>query len=332
MGGLLDGLPCMEAPSLEGAVLMRSGASAAHEKLAQRLAAILVRLNEGGRLVPKALAEQFGVSVRTIQRDIARFGGLGLHKVDDAYEIEQTRLGRLGFKELERFAQRSGIGNLFPSLRDGVSLASESEPGAMVRVQGHAYEDLRNRRHDFMAMHRAIAEHRQLSFSFDDVTPRKVYDAVEPYGLVNLKGIWYLAGQHNGRTKTFSFARISGLLVSAIHFQPDAVVAARIASEDGIWFQDESMRILIEVAPPAAPYFRRRRLVSYQEIVEERRDGSLLVAMTVGHENQVLPIVRYWIPHVRIIDPADMQARLEEQLRHYAYGSGSASRENTTPS
>lgn len=41
-----------------------------HDKVAFRLATILQKLNQGEILVEKELAEEFNVSIRTIQRDL----------------------------------------------------------------------------------------------------------------------------------------------------------------------------------------------------------------------------------------------------------------------
>ena len=37
----------------------------------------------------------------------------------------------------------------------------------------------------------------------------------------------------------------------------------------------------------------------------------------VCHINQILPIVRYWIPNVQIISPDFMQVNLEKELSDY---------------
>ena len=37
----------------------------------------------------------------------------------------------------------------------------------------------------------------------------------------------------------------------------------------------------------------------------------------VGHPNQILPIVRYWIPHIRVISPEGMQNEMESGLAEY---------------
>lgn len=44
-----------------------------HDKLATRLAQILIKLHQGEILCTQTLAQEFGVSVRTIQRDLSRF-------------------------------------------------------------------------------------------------------------------------------------------------------------------------------------------------------------------------------------------------------------------
>jgi hypothetical protein len=74
----------------------------------------------------------------------------------------------------------------------------------------------------------------------------------------------------------------------------------------------------------AAPDFKRRRLIANQVIVKGLDDGGLIVSARVGHANQLLPIVRYWIPHLRIVSPVEMQAELDEGVRRYLNKGGAA--------
>ena len=50
---------------------------------------------------------------------------------------------------------------------------------------------------------------------------------------------------------------------------------------------------------------------------KELQDGGLILSAKVGHLNAVLPIVRYWIPHIRIISPEGLQSDLERELGDY---------------
>ena len=58
-------------------------ASNNHDTLVYRLAQMLMKLNQGEKLSPQALADEFGVNLRTIQRDLnVRFAYLPLEKKD----------------------------------------------------------------------------------------------------------------------------------------------------------------------------------------------------------------------------------------------------------
>jgi hypothetical protein len=58
-------------------------------------------------------------------------------------------------------------------------------------------------------------------------------------------------------------------------------------------------------------------------IEKELEDGGLIVSAKVGHVNQVVPIVRYWIPHIRIISPEGLQEEMERELRGHVERVGS---------
>lgn len=91
-----------------------------HEKLPHRLTQILARLNDGQTLDPRALAEEFGVSLRTMQRDLTqRFAFLGLERIDGGYRLDPGRLGQIHSADLERFACLAGIQGLYPGTYSG---------------------------------------------------------------------------------------------------------------------------------------------------------------------------------------------------------------------
>ena len=86
---------------------------------------------------------------------------------------------------------------------------------------------------------------------------------------------------------------------------------------------EEKREIVLKVSAEVAGYFKRRKLIANQVIEKELEDGGLLVSAKVGHLNQVLPIVRYWIPHLRVISPEGLQAELERELTRYVeFGRG----------
>jgi PAS domain S-box-containing protein len=90
-----------------------------HYTLAYRLTQILRKLNQGQKLDPQHLADEFGVNLRTIQRDLnERFAFLPLKKVDGRYHLDSAYLDRLSLRDLDRFAALAGVRGPFPSLSD----------------------------------------------------------------------------------------------------------------------------------------------------------------------------------------------------------------------
>jgi len=293
--------------------------AANHDTLVRRLAMILMKLNQGERLDPAALADEFNVNLRTIQRDLnERFAYLPLERVDGLYQLNPVFLGKLSTRDIERFAGLAGVQGLFPSISDDFLrdiFDDRIQPALLVK--GHHYEDIGDKASTFRQLERAIVAHNVISFSYLKDNGAKAYADIEPYKLLNTKGIWYLAAKDGGTLKTFSFSKIDRLLVSDATFQVDATIERTLVEDDGIWLGSEKKEVVMKVAKEVAAYFKRRKLIANQVIEKELEDGGVIISAVVGHVNQILPIVRYWIPHVRIISPEAWQADLERELAEY---------------
>ncbi len=161
----------------------------------------------------------------------------------------------------------------------------------------------------------AIIGRRYVAFTYRKEGGSKVYTSVAPFKLVNHKGIWYLVVLDGERLKTFSFTKIEQLRVLDDCFPADPSIDKRLADEDGIWLSEDQKEIVVKIDKEVARCFKRRKLIANQVIEKELEDGGLIISAKVGHVNQVVPIVRYWIPHIRIISPEGLQ--LEKELMEY---------------
>lgn len=290
-----------------------------HETLVYRLSQILVKLNQGLKLDPKALADEFKVNLRTVQRDLnERFAYLPLEKVEGHYRLDPTFLGKLSTKDIERFASLAGVRGLFPSLSDDFlrDIFDDRMQGALL-VKGHNYEELRGKEKLFGALEKAIYDRKRVSFDYAKEGSLKPYCDIAPYKLINHKGIWYLTALDGDKLKSFSFSKIQHLKVFDGTFDWDTDLDRKIAADDGIWHSDSQREVVLKANPEVAGYFKRRKLISNQVIEKELSDGSLIISAKVSHDNQILPIVRYWIPNLSIISPESLQAELEQGLSAY---------------
>lgn len=291
-----------------------------HDTLVYRLSRILFKLNQGEALEPRALAQEFGVNLRTIQRDLnVRLADLRLQKTGACYAIDPACLGNFKLPDIERFASHAGVDGLFPDLGDHFSSDVDGMQSiTALEVRGHAYEDLRGLEAQFKSLQSAIVKQRCIRFSYRKSDASDTYvEEARPYKLVNQKGIWYLIALVQSRLKTYAFTRMSALWLSATHFELEPAAQEKIATSDSIWLGEPLTQVQLTVSAAVACYFERRKLIPHQVIEQTRLDGSLLVGASISHPNQILPIVRYWIPHVRIVHPVQWQQSLDNSLRSY---------------
>jgi predicted DNA-binding transcriptional regulator YafY len=289
-----------------------------HDTLVRRLAMMLVKLNQGECLDPQELATEFGVNIRTIQRDInERFSYLPLEKSEGRYRIAPAFLGKLTLKDIERFAALAGVSGLFPSFSgDFLRDIFDNQISSAFLVKGFQYEDLRAKEPQFKLIEQAIIGRRCLRFSYESQDGLKSHH-VQPHKLLNVKGIWYLAATHDAKLKTYSFAKIHQAQLAPEIFQPDPAVLKKLESEDGIWMSEHPIEVVLLVDKDIASYFQRRNLIANQVIEKQLEDGSLIVSAKVGHTKQILPIIKYWIPKIRVISPESLKSELRNEIQAY---------------
>ena len=151
-----------------------------HDKLATRLAHILMRFNDGGKISVEELASEFDVDTRTIYRDLhERLSFMPIKKEDGKYFLEPFALGKLSFKDIQNFAILSGIDTLYPKLDSNfiVDLLSE-KVNRVLMVKNSGFEKV-----DYALFEKIsvmILNKLMIHFAYDDKLR-----SVNPYKLIN---------------------------------------------------------------------------------------------------------------------------------------------------
>ena len=261
-----------------------------HDLLAWRLCATLQKLNQGERLDIDQLAEEFGVHRRTIQRDLLeRFAFLPLEKNNGLFALNPAYLGRITIRDIERFAGLAGLNGLFPGLdTQFIRELFDSRLQETLDIHGGNYENLQHRIDDFRALQNAIGQRRQVRFCYRKADGDKWVE-VAPYRLINHSGIWYLAAADCGQPKAYAFGKISALTCLDTNYATDPNIESMLDEEDSIWLNEKKTEVILTVAPAAAIYFRRRKLVAQQVIEKELENGGLIVSGKFAHPDQILP-------------------------------------------
>ena len=285
-----------------------------NETLANRLIDILTRLNSGEKLTINMLAESYDAHPKTIRRDLVRLEScnLPIQKEGKYFYLDSTYLGKLKLKDIQSFARISGIRHLYPNL--DVSFIRELLDSRVYDAKGYFVEDASQFKALFEVFGEAIRKHQQIGFLYKG-EPR----VVEPYKLVHHHGCWYLAAVRKGVLRAYRLSRIelSPHPHELLSFKPDSTILTQLEDEESIWFGQEKQEIILTVHADVALHFQQRQLLPEQQVIKQLDDGGLLLSSRITHHTQLLPLVRYWIPHLKIVSPEGLQDKMKLSLKEY---------------
>ena len=285
-----------------------------NETLANRLIDILTRLNSGEKLTINMLAESYDAHPKTIRRDLVRLEScnLPIQREGKYFYLDSTYLGKLKLKDIQSFARISGIRHLYPNL--DVSFIRELLDSRVYDAKGYFVEDASQFKTLFEVFGEAIRQHQQIGFLYKG-EPR----VIEPYKLVHHHGCWYLAAVRKGVLRAYRLSRIelSPHPHELLSFKPDSTILTQLEDEESIWFGQEKQEIILTVHADVALHFQQRPLLPEQQVIKKLDDGGLLLSSRITHHTQILPLVRYWIPHLKIVSPEGLQDEMELRLKEY---------------
>ena len=289
-----------------------------HEHLANRLAEILTLLNQGEVLDVEQLAEKFETSTRTIERDLnGRFAFLPLKKVKGKYSLEQSYLGKFNLQDIRTFASLAGVSELFPNLdQNAVRQLVDNQANSAYASKGYFFEDANSLKPMLLLLEAAIDARNFISFIYKDNSRQVV-----PYKLVHHHNCWYLAAVHEDRLKTYRISRIDNIKIesSLPTYLVDNKIVEQLDQGESIWFgtEDEKEEVILKVDPRVASHFQSRQLLPEQQLLKQLDNGGLILSSRMVNSLQILPLVRYWLPHIHIVSPEGLKLELEEELRAY---------------
>ena len=283
-----------------------------HDKLSVRLSQILTKLNNGERFTLEDLTIEFNVGIRTIIRDIReRLNYLPLKKEGKYYFLEEYALGKLNFNDIKNFASISGIKSLYPSLTNQFLVEIlDDRINKTYMVKNSGFEQIENKKDEFEKLSNAIINYQIVEFSYKEKQKK-----VKPYKLINSNGIWYLCADDD-KIKTYSLSKIENLKITNETFKQNPQLLKQIEKDEINWFSNDSKEVILKIDNQAKEYFLRKRVLSNMKIVEENKE-YFVVSTKIAFDDEILHLVKYWIPYIQIVSPDCLAEKLNEILNNY---------------
>ena len=157
----------------------------------------------------------------------------------------------------------------------------------------------------------AILENFQVDFYYNG-SERKV----KPYKLINTNGVWYLLADEKAKLKHFTLSKIKNFKILDETFTPSNIFLKRIEENKLKWLNTSVKSARILVLPQAREYFERKKLFSSFKTIEDNEKGILL-EVNFTFDDELLNVVKAWIPFIKIIEPKELDDKLKKILKDY---------------
>jgi len=296
-----------------------------YDKILTRLTNILKRLNDGEALGIKDLAEEFNVSTRTIQRDFnERLVSFPIIQVNKKWQMED------GFKiEKSTDVEDSVVLDIIEKITEGIGGKFAIKSNRLLsKIKNKEYnpiytklniEDISDKLKEIQLLESAIQEKKIISCNY------KLYDKVyglslKPLKIANYEGFWYLIAldSRNDELKKYYLKNITNPKLTDYIFITDTKLDTLLEESISVWFQKDVEPFEVKLfANEIATKFFKRRPLSTQSIESLNEDGSMEFIVKITHEMEILPIVKYWIPHLQVIEPKWIRDIVKDDLEQY---------------
>ncbi|NOR54811.1 MAG: WYL domain-containing protein [Sulfurovum sp.] len=297
-----------------------------YDTILTRLTSILSRLNDGEALSVKALAEEFNVSDRTIQRDFNKrlisfpvYQDKKKWKMQDGFRLEKSSSVEeaVVLDIMEKLME--GAGRQFSTKANKLlsKIKNESLNPIYAKLD---MEDIGDKLKEVQELEIAISNKTQIKCDYDFEGYRKELD-LKPLKIANYEGFWYLIAldSRNDILKKYYLKSIKNIQLSDETFESTTKLDRLLENSISIWFSQstEPYKVVLNISKEVAKYFKRKPISKSQITESVYEDGSMDVSIEITNDMEIIPFVKYWIPHVKVLEPESIRNAIVEDLKDY---------------
>ncbi len=284
-----------------------------------RLLFIAAKLTRMEDVSLQEITERFRVVERTARRDIDTLKAFfPLERYDGRWRINlketQRRYGLLANSLLQAFAENLRIEAtcLDPHRSDSHLVDFAVRHHRLPRDLGESLLD--------MTIHTHNAQ-----FDYVDKEGVSSHRRVAPVKLLHAQGLWYLIAYDYDRKeqRTFRLDHIHNLRTLPGLPPLDSAIRKRLESIVDPWQRSDTpqkIEVQLYADPEAAPYLRDVPLHPTQKLEEPHTDGGAIFVYTLSHPMELLPKIKSWIPHLRILEPESLKKEFLQEIKNYLRG------------
>ena len=299
------------------------------KEMHNKITRLLYELNalDKGPITLTDMAAEVGVCVRTLQRD--------MNDIDDAeFPILSSEPGVYAFVEgfsLERMKLTSeeasilvlmsdmasslggNFGHSFTMLKNRLLSPAQDNPFFIKMSSGEIYKDTPITR----TLEECVRGREWVNICYKG--GKKACYPVRPLKLMWVEGFWYLLALTNDdKLLKFRLEKISSAKEMGKFFKYNKNIDKILKESTNVWFEKERpLAVTLEVSAECAKYFKRKLYFPLQKVEKELKGGRIVLSCKAAKEEEILPTLLHWLPHIKVVSPTSLHKRVKEVLNDY---------------
>ncbi len=155
---------------------------------------------------------------------------------------------------------------------------------------------------------------------------KMVKTEVKPYKILFMNENFYLACEVEHDDYMFSMYRVSKIKTvedtsKTFRTHPELVEFIKdIQTPFAMYVPDYkrfAKEVLLEVDSKKAYFFKAKKHLKSQEVVETKENGNIVVKYRVTQALEVEALIKAWLPNVKVLEPTSLKEKIESELRDY---------------
>lgn len=303
-----------------------------------RVIEILKALNEGKVLSIDTLSSAYDTSARSIRRDFELikeiFGEILISPQKGCYQavektilqdtLNSTELYML--KNILALSDKSHL-NLSKTIDDKIKKAMIKEEGNSPYVfKNKPYEEIYAHKEKFRFLEHAITFRKEIGFTYQNGDKINAF-ILKPYKILFINENFYLTSESQNTHVILSrIAMMEALYYTGQTFPHNRDIMEFIDYMQTPWatykenFKQEFKEIIVQIPKEQAKYFKLKKFLPSQKIVSEDEKGTLTLSYTVTSQNEVITLIKQWIPYIKVIAPESLVWMMRGVAKKYLEG------------
>lgn len=299
------------------------------KEMHNKLTRLLYELNalDKGQIRLKDMAAETGVAVRTIQRDMNDIQEAdfplwnpdpGVYAFTEGFSLERMKLSSAEASILVLMSDMASslggnFGHSFTMLKNRLLATPQDNPFFIKMNSGEMYKDTPITR----TLEECVREREWVTICYKGGS--MACYPVRPLKLMWVEGFWYLLSlTDDDKLLKFRLEKITSAKEMGKFFKYDKNIDKILRESTNVWFEKERpLSVQLEVSAECAHFFKQKNYFPLQKLEKELKDGRIILSCKAAKENEILPTILHWLPHIKVVSPTSLHKRVKEVLNDY---------------